>query len=50
MTPISKGGTGATTLAAAKTALEIPIITAGTTDMIAGTSPLATGSIYMMYE
>ena len=28
----------------------IPVITAGTTDLTAGTSPLATGAIYLVYE
>ena len=45
--PISKGGTGATTAAAA---LENLGITSGTTELTAGTSALTTGSIYLMYE
>lgn len=44
---VDKGGTGATTAAAALTNLGI---TYGTTDLTAGTSELATGAIYLVYE
>lgn len=45
--PISSGGTGATTAAAALVKLGI---TYGTSDLTAGTSELATGSFYFVYE
>ena len=45
--PVDKGGTGATTAAAALTNLGI---TYGTTDLTAGTSALTTGAIYLVYE
>lgn len=45
--PISKGGTGATTAAAA---LQNLGVTYNITDLTAGTSALTTGSIYLMYE
>jgi pyridoxal biosynthesis lyase PdxS len=49
--PIAKGGTGATTAAAALTNLgAAPAYTYGTTDLTAGTSPLATGTLYFVYE
>jgi hypothetical protein len=49
--PIEKGGTGATTAAAARTALGCaPAYTHGTTDLIAGSSALTTGTLYIMYE
>ena len=52
--PIAKGGTGATTAEGAKAALglndvaEKPIISQ--TDLTAGTSELATGKVYFVYE
>lgn len=45
--PIANGGTGATTSAAALKNLGI---TYGTTDLVAGSSELATGAIYLVYE
>lgn len=45
--PISSGGTGATTAEAALVKLGI---TYGTSDLTAGTSELATGSFYFVYE
>lgn len=45
--PIDKGGTGATTAEAALVKLGI---TYGTSDLTAGTSELATGSFYFVYE
>lgn len=49
--PIEKGGTGATTAAAALTNLgAAPAYTYGTTDLTAGTSELANGTLYFMYE
>lgn len=45
--PISNGGTNATTAAQALTNLGI---TSSTTDLVAGTSTLATGAIYLVYE
>ena len=45
--PVNKGGTGATTAAAALGNLGI---TYGTSDLTAGTSELATGSFYFVYE
>lgn len=44
---VDKGGTGATTAAAA---LQNLGITSGTADLTAGTSELATGAIYLVYE
>jgi len=44
---VANGGTGATTKAAA---LQNLGITCGTDDLIAGTSPLETGTIYLVYE
>lgn len=32
------------------TKTEVPVITSGTTDLEAGTSPLATGTYYFVYE
>lgn len=49
--PIAKGGTGATTAAAARTALGCaPAYTYSTTDLTAGRSALATGTLYIVYE
>lgn len=45
--PIANGGTGATTAAQA---LQNLGITYGTTDLTAGTSELATGSLYFVHE
>lgn len=45
--PIANGGTGATTAAAALRNLGI---TYGTSDLTAGTSELATGAVYFVYE
>ena len=45
--PIANGGTGATTAAQA---LQNLGITYGTTDLTAGTSELATGALYFVYE
>lgn len=45
--PISDGGTGATTASEALTNLGI---TSGTEDLVAGTSELTTGAIYLVYE
>lgn len=48
---ISKGGTGATTAADARTNLgAAPAYTYGTEDLVAGTSELATGTLYFVYE
>lgn len=54
---IAQGGTGATTAAAARTALGITPANIGaaevaysTTDLTAGESALATGKIYLVYE
>lgn len=49
--PIAKGGTGATTAAAARTALGCaPAYTYSTTDLTAGSSKLTTGTLYIVYE
>ena len=49
--PITRGGTGATTAAAALTALGgAPAYTYSATDLTAGTSSLATGKLYFVYE
>lgn len=49
--PIAKGGTGATTAAAARTALKCaPAYTYSTTDLTAGSSALTTGTLYIVYE
>lgn len=49
--PIAKGGTGATTAAAARTALRCaPAYTYSTTDLTAGSSALTTGTLYIVYE
>ena len=49
--PIAKGGTGATTAAAARTALGCaPAYTYSTTDLTAGSSALTTGKLYIVYE
>lgn len=49
--PIANGGTGATTAAAARTALGCaPAYTYGTTDLTAGSSALTTGTLYIVYE
>lgn len=49
--PIAKGGTGATTAAAARTALGCaPAYTYSTTDLTAGSSALTTGTLYIVYE
>lgn len=49
--PIAKGGTGATTAAAARTALGCaPAYTYRTTDLTAGSSALTTGTLYIVYE
>lgn len=49
--PIANGGTGATTAAAARTALGCaPAYTYSTTDLIAGSSALTTGTLYIVYE
>ena len=49
--PIANGGTGATTAAAARTALGCaPAYTYSTTDLTAGSSALATGTLYIVYE
>lgn len=49
--PIANGGTGATTAAAARTALECaPAYTYSTTDLTAGSSALTTGTLYIVYE
>lgn len=45
--PVVNGGTGATTAA---NALKKLGITSGTTDLMPGTSKLATGAIYLVYE
>lgn len=62
---IAKGGTGATTADQARTNLgaasaehthtpeaigAAPAYTYGTTDLTAGSSPLATGTLYFVYE
>lgn len=62
---IAKGGTGATSAAEARTNLgaasanhthtpesigAAPAYTYGTTDLTAGSSPLATGTLYFVYE
>ena len=49
--PIANGGTGATTAAAARTALGCaPAYTYSTTDLTAGSSKLTTGTLYIVYE
>lgn len=49
--PIANGGTGATTAAAARTALGCaPAYTYSTTDLTAGSSTLTTGTLYIVYE
>ena len=49
--PIEKGGTGATTAAAARTALGCaPAYIYSTTDLTAGSSALTTGTLYIVYE
>lgn len=49
--PIANGGTGATTAAAARTALGCaPAYIYSTTDLIAGISALTTGTLYIVYE
>lgn len=49
--PIANGGTGATTAAAARTALGCaPAYTYSTTDLTAGSSALTTGTLYIVYE
>lgn len=49
--PIANGGTGATSASAARTALEAaPAYTYGTADLTAGSSSLATGVLYFVYE
>lgn len=49
--PIANGGTGATTAAAARTALGCaPAYTYRTTDLTAGSSALTTGTLYIVYE
>lgn len=48
---IADGGTGATTATEARTNLgAAPAYSYGTTDLIAGTSPLAAGTLYFVYE
>ena len=49
--PIANGGTGATTAAAARTALGCaPAYTYSTTDLTAGSSKLTTGTLYIVYK
>lgn len=49
--PIANGGTGATTAAAARTALGCaPAYTYSTTDLTAESSALTTGTLYIVYE
>jgi hypothetical protein len=49
--PIANGGTGATTAAAARTALGCaPAYIYSTTDLTAGSSALTTGTLYIVYE
>ena len=49
--PIANGGTGATTAAAARTALGCaPAYTYSTTGLTAGSSALTTGTLYIVYE
>lgn len=49
--PIANGGTGATTAAAARTALGCaPAYTYSTTDLTAGSSALTTGTLYIVHE
>lgn len=49
--PIANGGTGATTAAAARTALGCaPAYTYSTADLTAGSSALTTGTLYIVYE
>lgn len=49
--PIANGGTGATTAAAARTALGCaPAYTYSTIDLTAGSSALTTGTLYIVYE
>lgn len=48
---IASGGTGATTATEARTNLgAAPAYSYGTTDLVAGTSPLAAGTLYFVYE
>ena len=49
--PITRGGTGATSASQALTKLgAAPAYTYSTTDLTAGTSDLATGKLYIVYE
>ena len=49
--PITKGGTGATTAAAALTNLgAAPAYTYGTEDLVPGETPLETGKLHFVYE
>lgn len=49
--PVSKGGTGSTTAAGARSNLgAAPVYTYGTTDLTAGTSALETGKLHFVYE
>lgn len=48
--PLNQGGTGVTSMEALKTAMGFKKITASTTDLTAGTSSLATGELYLVYE
>lgn len=49
--PVTRGGTGATTAAAARTNLgAAPAYSYGTEDLTAGSSALATGTLHFVYE
>lgn len=48
--PLTKGGTGQTTLTPAVGTKALRAIYAGTTDMTAGSSALTTGLVYLCYE
>lgn len=48
--PVSRGGTGQTTLTPSVSTKGVRQIYAGTSDMTAGSSTLTTGCVYFVYE
>lgn len=48
--PVARGGTGVSTLDTAPETVGLRKIYAGTDDMVTGITPLATGTMYLMYE
>ena len=48
--PVTRGGTGQTSLTPAVTAKALRAIYAGTSDMTAGSTTLTTGTVYLVYE